>query len=187
MSQGTTVNRYNTVSIGLHWIMFLLLVAVYACIELRELYPKGSDTRDLLKQWHFMLGLSVFVLVCIRIVARLNSVTPEITPAPVVWQRKLGKLVHLLLYGLMLGMPIGGWLILSGEGKPIPFYGMSLPALMGENKDLAHFIEEIHQTVGLVGYYLIGLHSLAALFHHYVLRDNTLVRMLPVKPEQGEK
>jgi len=50
---------------------------------------------------------------------------------------------------------------------------------MGKNKELAHTLEEIHETAGVVGYYLIGLHAVAALLHHYVLRDNTLVRMLP--------
>ena len=61
MSWKNTVDRYGLISIGFHWVMFLLLVAVYACIELRVLYPKGSDPRDALKSWHFMLGLSVFV------------------------------------------------------------------------------------------------------------------------------
>ena len=79
----------------------------------------------------------------------------------------------------MLGMPLAGWLILSAAGKPIPFFGIHLPALIAENKDLSKLIKEVHETVGTIGYFLIGLHALAALFHHYVLRDNTLLRMLP--------
>src|SRR6185312_16209541 len=58
-----TTDRYGSLSIGMHWLMLLLLVAVYACIELREFYPRGSDLRDGLKTWHFMLGLSVLALV----------------------------------------------------------------------------------------------------------------------------
>ena len=80
---------------------------------------------------------------------------------------------------MMVCMPIAGWLILSGEGKPIPFYGINLPALMAENKALAESIEEIHKTVGNIGYFLIGLHTVAALYHHYFMRDNTLRRILP--------
>lgn len=79
----------------------------------------------------------------------------------------------------MIGMPIAGWLILSGEGKSIPFFGFNLPALMAENKPLAETIEEVHKTAGVVGYYLVGLHMFAGLFHHYVQKDNTLQRMLP--------
>ncbi len=79
----------------------------------------------------------------------------------------------------MICMPIAGWLILSGEAKVIPFWGINLPALIPENKPLAETIEEVHETVGTVGYYLISIHALAGLFHHYVQRDNTLRRMLP--------
>ena len=154
------------------------MVAVYACIELRELYPKGSDPRELLKTWHFMLGLTVFTLVWFRLLARLSQTIPSIKPAISKWQIYISKITHISLYILMIGMPIGGWLILSAEGKSIPFYGLSLPALIAENKETAELIQEIHETVGLVGYYLIGLHALAALFHHYVIKDNTLVRML---------
>lgn len=69
--------------------------------------------------------------------------------------------------------------MLSAAGKPIPFFGLELPALTNENKELSKSIKEIHATAGTVGYYLIGLHAFAGLFHHYVMRDNTLIRMLP--------
>jgi superoxide oxidase len=78
-------------------------------------------------------------------------------------------------------MPLLGWLILSAEAKPIPFFGLELPALIGANKDLAKRIEEIHQTIGTLGYLLIGAHALAGLYHHYIARDNTLRRMSPFK------
>lgn len=172
--------RYGSVSIGLHWLMFLLIAAVYACIELSDLFPKGSDSRDALKTWHFMLGLSVLFLVFLRLLARLVSgPAPRIKPPAVRWQELLSVAVHYALYGLMLGLPLAGWLVLSLGGKPIPFFGLELPALVAQNKELGKQIKEIHETVGTVGYYLIGLHALAALFHHYVLRDNTLQRMLP--------
>lgn len=179
--QINTQQRYGTLSIALHWGMLVLMVAVYACIELREFFPKGSDPREALKAWHFMLGLSVLALVLVRLVARLNQPTPEITPTPAAWQQLLAKIVHVILYAFMLGMPIAGWVMLSAAGKPIPFFGLELPALISENKDLAKQIKELHAEVGELGYFLIGLHAAAALFHHYVLKDNTLTRMLPPK------
>ena len=179
MSTANTPSRYSSVSIAMHWLMLLLIIGVYACIELRELYPKGSDPREALKSWHFTLGLTVFALVWLRLVLRLVSPTPPIEPAPPGWQNLLAKIMHIALYALMIGMPVAGWLILSGEGKPIPFWGLDLPALMGKNKELAHTLEEIHETAGVVGYYLIGLHAAASLYHHYLVKDNTLVRMLP--------
>lgn len=172
-------NRYKPLSIGLHWLMLLLLVAVYACIELRELYPKASDPREALKVWHFMLGMMVFVLVWVRLVARLLSPSPRIVPGSPAWQALLAKLAHMALYLLMIGLPLLGWLVLSAAGKPIPFFGLQLPALIGENKELAEQLKEIHEVAATAGYYLIGAHAAAALFHHYILRDNTLVQMLP--------
>ena len=59
-------NRYSSLSIAMHWLMLILIIAVYSTIELRELFAKGSDPRDMLKSFHFMLGISVFVLVWIR-------------------------------------------------------------------------------------------------------------------------
>ena len=180
MNLRTTSLRYGSVSIGLHWLMLLLLASVYACIELRVLFPKGSDPREALKTWHFMLGLSVFMLASLRLLVRFFSgPAPRIDPPLPRWQHFLANAMHFTLYGLMLGMPIAGWLILSASGKQIPFFGLQLPALIAENKDFAEWIKEIHETVGAAGYYLIGIHATAALFHHYFVRDNTLIRMLP--------
>jgi cytochrome b561 len=173
--------RYSRLSIFLHWAMLLLITAVYSCILLRELFPRGSDLREGLKMWHFMLGLSVLALVIIRIVARLLYAKPPIKPEPPVWQIVLAKLTHFALYIFMLAMPVLGWLILSSADKSIPFFGLELPALVAPDKALAEQIEEIHETIGTIGYFLIGLHALAALFHHYVVKDNTLRRMLPGK------
>lgn len=179
MNWKNTATRYGSLSIGLHWLMLLLFIGVYGTIELRELFEKGSDLREGLKTWHFMLGMLVFVLVWPRIAARLSGPTPAIQPEPVAWQQLSAKLLHLALYVLMIAMPISGWLLLSAAGKPIPFFGLELPALISENKDLAKQIKELHELFGTAGYFLIGLHALAALQHHYMVRDNTLTRMLP--------
>ena len=178
-TQNTNPEKYGKLSIGLHWLMLILLVAVYACIELRELYPKGSDPREAFKTWHFMLGMTVFVLAGFRLAVRLSRPVPAIVPDPPAWKQQMASVMHAMLYALMLGLPLLGWLYLSAAGKPIPFFGFNLPALVAENKALAGSIKEIHQTVGTAGYFLIALHAAAALLHHYVIRDNTLQRMLP--------
>jgi len=179
MSWRNSTERYGSLSIGLHWLMLALLAAVYALMELRDIYPRGSDPREAMKTWHYMLGLSVLVLASLRLLARVTGPTPRIQPAPPRWQETIAKLMHLGLYALMLGLPLVGWLILSAEGDPIPFFGLQLPALIGVNKDLVELLEEVHEIGGIVGYFLIGLHAAAALFHHYVVKDNTLLRMLP--------
>ena len=171
--------RYSALSISLHWLMLALIAAVYACIELRELFPKGSDPRELLKTWHFMLGLAVLALVLLRLFAKAFSQTPPISPEPPRYQQLTAKFMHLALYALMIVMPLAGWLLLSAAGKPIPFFGLQLPALIAESKSTAGLIKEVHETVGNLGYLLIGLHALAAVYHHHIVGDNTLRRMLP--------
>lgn len=162
--------------------MLIVLAGVYACIELRGNFPKGGEMRELLKQWHFMLGLTTFALVWLRLLARVIAPTPAIkpaSPASPAWQAIPAKLMHLALYALMIGAPLAGWLILSAAGKPIPFFGLELPALVGPDKALAGQIKEWHELAGTAGYWLIGLHAAAGLLHHFVARDNTLTRILP--------
>jgi len=179
MGWRNSTTRYGTLSVSLHWLMLVLLVAVYACMELRELYPRGSDPREALKTWHYMLGLSVLALVAVRVFARWSGPRPRIEPALPAWQSEGSRLIHLTLYTLMLGMPIAGWIILSAEGDPIPFWGLELPPLVGVNETLAETVEEWHALGALAGYWLVGLHSAAALYHHYISRDDTLARILP--------
>jgi cytochrome b561 len=170
---------YHPSSVLLHWLMLALFVFVYASIELRVLFEKGTAARDLMKTAHFTLGLLMFLLVWLRLAMRARYAAPLTQPAPSAWQALAGKLAHVTLYLIMVGMPLAGWLMLSAEGKPIPFFFLELPALIGKNKDLAHQIKAVHELVGTLGYFLIGAHAAAALFHHYILRDSTLRQMLP--------
>ncbi|MCF5101947.1 cytochrome b [Pseudomonas proteolytica] len=172
-------SRYSTMSIALHWLMLVLLVVVYATIEFRGIFPKGSGGRTLIKELHFMCGLTIFVRVWLRLFARSRGGAPKTLPAPPQWQALLATLMHVALYVFMIGMPIFGWLIVSAAGHSVSFYGLELPPLIGENKDLAKQIEGWHVLGGTIGYWLIGLHAAAGLYHHYFMRDNTVLRMLP--------
>ena len=88
-----TESRYSTMTIALHWLMLVLLAVVYACIEFRGIFPKGSGGRTLIVEAHFMLGLTVFALVWLRLFARAQGVAPKILPTPPHWQRLLSTLM----------------------------------------------------------------------------------------------
>ena len=180
MGLKNTTDRYGSLSIRMHWLMLLLLIAVYAAINLHDAAPKGSELRADLKVWHFMLGLGVLGLVVARLFARLTSgAAPAITPPLSQWQARFAGAMHVALYAFMIGMPLLGWVAVSAKGAPIEFFGWHLPMLIAQDRDLYDSLKEVHEVIGTAGYYLIGLHAAAALFHHYVMRDNTLVRMLP--------
>ncbi len=177
MSTPSNNARYSTASIAMHWAMVLLFIAVYVLINLADGFEKGSVLRQTARDWHATAGLLIFALVWLRIVLRVLGTRPPIQPSPSAWVEKLAKLGHLALYALMVVLPLLGWAMLSARGKPIPFFGLDLPALMAPDKSLGHTIKEIHEFGGNLGYFLIGGHALAALFHRYVVKDNTLRRM----------
>lgn len=172
-----THQRYSTLVISLHWFIFLLMIAIYATMEFRGIFPKGSDPRELMKSIHFMLGASLLFLVMIRIAARIFSVTPDIVPPLKPQLKILSKLMHLALYTLMIAMPISGWIMLNANGKPVPFFGLELPVLIAPDKALAERLHDLHEIGATLGYVLIGLHTAAAFFHHYVMKNNVLLRM----------
>ena len=157
-------------------LVMLLLAVVYALIELREFYPRGSEIRETFKAWDFTMGLLVFGLVWIRLVARLRTSRPPQPRSAADW---LAAAMHLALYVLMVLMPVIGWMVLSASGKPIPFFAIDLPALIPKNKALGEQLKEVHELVGVAGYWLVGLHASAALFRHYLLTGGPLRRMLP--------
>jgi cytochrome b561 len=91
----------------------------------------------------------------------------------------LASALHWVLYGFMIVMPILGWLAVSAKGNSVLFYGIELPPLIAPNHPLVKSLEAIHSLLGTVGYFLIGIHAAAGLYHHYVVRDNTLLRIWP--------
>jgi Cytochrome B561 len=169
--------RYPRGVIALHWLTLLLLVAVYATMELRGLFPRGSAERAAMKTAHYFLGMSVFVLTWLRLGLRIAGKTPPILPEPPLWQLLLARAVALSLYGLMLAMPVLGYLLLNAEGTAPAIGGLQLPLLIGAQPGLAETLETWHEGIATAGYWLVGLHALAAIYHHHVRHDDTLLRM----------
>jgi cytochrome b561 len=174
-----TPEKYAPLVIALHWLVLALMVAAYVSMEFRDVFERGSAGRDLMKASHYVIGLTILLLATARLVAHVAFAAPAILPPPPLWQSLAAKAMHVALFALMIVLPIVGWLILSAEGEPPVFFGIALPALIGPDRDLAETFEEVHETIATLGYGLIGFHAAAALYHHYVVRDNTLRRMLP--------
>lgn len=178
MSWNNNSTRYGTVSIVLHWLTLVLMILTYVLIQLHDAFKRSAYGRAL-EDWHGVMGLTIGVLLVARLVLRLVQVEPRIEPPLAGWEMIGAKLMHGALYLFMLSMPLIGWAILSGEGHDILFWGLKLPPLIAANRDLAKQLAEVHETIGNIGYFLIGLHAAAALYHHYYKRDDTLKRMLP--------
>jgi cytochrome b561 len=171
--------RYASSLRLLHWLMAFMILLSYLAIEQRDLFERGSPGRFAMMQSHFWLGIGIFILVWVRIAQRLKHGVPRITPSLPVWQTGLSHLFHFVLYAFFIVMPILGMMTAWTDGKIlfIPFTDIALPALMAENEVLAKQLEGWHHDIGEAFYWVIGFHVLAALYHHFVRKDNTLSRM----------
>ena len=170
---------YAPITISIHWLSVALMIGIYASIELHEIIPRSNPLRGDMEDWHIYLGLTLLVLAIGRLVINLRMQAPAITPTPPAWQMLLNKGMKLYLYTLMLLMPLLGWVYLSANEEAISWFGIALPAIAPVSEFLAEFSEEAHEIIGKSAYLFIGLHAAAALYHHYLVKDDTLRRMLP--------
>ncbi len=160
--------------------MALLIAVAYVLIEQRGLFTRGSVGRAAMMQGHFWTGLTIFALACWRLAIRRHHGAPPVTPALDRWNALAATSLHVVLYLFFLIQPMLGLATAWTDGKVlfIPFTDIALPALLHANSDLAHTLEDLHSTIGDVFYWIIGIHVLAALWHHLMRRDDTLKRML---------
>ncbi len=177
---------YGVVAKFLHWSIVILIIAQYVIIESAEEMANGPEKLETIGL-HKSLGMLVFGLVLVRIVWKLASAgKPEPVPMPRP-QRIAAAAGHGLLYLLILAQPITGWLMSSYGGRPTSFFGwFNFPDLVGENHDTHEFFEEVHEVLFFTMVGVAVLHALAALYHHFIMKDHSLRRMLPfVQPRGG--
>ncbi|MDN7428900.1 cytochrome B [Burkholderia sp. AU16741] len=169
--------RYSSPAIFFHWAIFLLVALAYLAIEIRG--PKGSDSRAFWMSVHLTAGTCVLVLSVLRVLWRVVSRVPEaIVQATLL--RWLSKLAHFALYAFIIAQPLLGIMMINMGGKPVSldWLGVSF-TLFGPDKALRPTIKEAHELIGNAFYFVIGLHALAALYHHFIRRDDVLRRMMP--------
>ena len=168
----------------LHWLIALLIVCALVLIETHGWFPRGSALRSGVKWAHMQFGMAVLLLMVPRLLVRARTAVPPISPLPPRWQDALSKLVHLAAYLLAFTVPLLGIAMMFTAGKPWNLLGLPLPVLGVGDTELAHRIGDVHETAGDILMWLAIVHAAAALFHHYVQRDDTLQRMLPSGPNE---
>ena len=172
--------RYSPGLRRLHWLIALLVALAYLLIEQRGLFERGTAARAAMVQSHFWIGIAVLLLAAWRLNLRVRGSAPPITPALPAWQAAPARLLHLALYAFLIVQPLLGLATAWTDGKTLllPFTDIALPTLLAGDEALAHRLEDLHGLVGDIFYWVIGAHVLAALYHHFLRRDDTLKRML---------
>ncbi|AJY10199.1 cytochrome b [Burkholderia dolosa] len=169
--------RYSSPAIFFHWAIFVLVALAYLAIEIRG--PKGTDSRAFWMNVHYMAGTFVLVLSVLRVLWRVAGRAPEAIEQAALL-RWLSKLAHFALYVFIVAQPLLGIMTINLGGKPVslPWLGVSF-TLFGPDAALRPTIKEVHELLGNAFYFVIGLHALAALYHHFVRRDDVMRRMMP--------
>ena len=173
--------HYTATAKSLHWLMALLIFGLLALGFYMADLPLSPEKLQFYS-WHKWAGVSVFVLVWLRLFWRLTHRPPAFAASLSATQQTLAHLGHLALYLLMIAIPVSGWLMSSAKGVQTVWFGvLPLPDLLGRDKALGAQLADLHSALNIGLLVLIGGHAAAALFHHLVRKDDTLRRMLPAR------
>lgn len=172
---------YSPVLILLHWVTALLVFALFAL----GLYMVGLTYYD---PWyrtapalHKGVGVAVFLLVLIRLGWRGKYGVPTIGNADPCWERKAARIAHGLLYALLVAVPISGYFISTADGRPLEVFGLfEVPALVSSIHNLEDIAGAVHRFLAWALTGLAFVHTLAALRHHFIMKDDTLRAMLGI-------
>jgi cytochrome b561 len=171
--------RYTGPAIALHWLIALGITGTF-CLGLYMSDLHLSPEKLRLYSWHKWVGVSLFLLALLRLAWRSFNAPPELPAAMPGWQRVVAEWTHYLLYFLMIAIPLSGWLMSSAKGFQTVWFGiLPIPDLLPKSKELGEQLTWVHQGLNFFMAFVVVGHVLAALKHHYLDRDDVLLRMLP--------
>ena len=171
--------HWGAISIGLHWLVVLLVITIAVLGLYMTDLPTGLY-KVKVYALHKSLGLTILALGVLRLGWILFSGRPTAFPGDPAWQRALAKLTHWGLYALLLIVPLSGWWYNSVAGFGLRWFGLfQVPDLGAADATLKAMAKERHEILFYVLAGFVAVHAAGALWHHYALRDHTLRRMLP--------
>lgn len=170
---------YGWVAVGLHWLTAAVVAGLFALglwmVDLGYYdpwYRKGPDL-------HKGIGILLLLAVLLRLLWRAISPPPDPETSHSTLEQRLSRAVHTLLYLLLLSVMAAGYLISTADGRPIDVFGLfTVPATLTGLPNQADLAGEIHLVLAVMLIILACLHALAALKHHFIDHDRTLLRML---------
>lgn len=162
----------------LHWLMAILMIAQVTLGQYAHDLETSPQKLGLM-MWHKSLGITLLLLAILRLGWALFNTRPSAPSGSGRWQRRAARASHMTLYGLMLAIPLSGWLHNSAANVPFKLYRLvPWPSLIGPSEQLAHVFEEWHEGLVKALLALLAVHVGAALWHHFGKRDDILRRML---------
>jgi cytochrome b561 len=174
------VRRYTETAQALHWITAALMFAVIPLAWVMVSLPRSAPNREFYYDLHKSIGLTILALVVVRLLWRAAHPAPDLPGGVARFERVAAFASHWLLYLILLGMPVSGYLLSAAGGHPVNYFGLfTLPSIPA-NETVAKVGVWLHVATGQWAVYaLISLHILATVWHVAVRRDGVFERILP--------
>ena len=162
-----------------HWTSVILMLVLFVLGWMAVVYPLSPAKLDLFK-WHKSLGLLLMAWVIVwlawRVMHRVPGLPGEMSPG----EKRVTRLAHGLLFAAMIAMSISGWVINSSANFPLEWFGLfRVPQIAAPDKEIQDAASLVHLALFWTVIAVLIVHVAAALQHHFVRRDNILLRMLP--------
>lgn len=179
------MTRYSAVARALHWVTAALVVGLLLSGPVMTRLPLTyADEKLALYDLHKSFGILVLLLTALRVGWRLANRPPPLPATMPGWQRGAARATHLVFYVLLIVMPLSGWIMVSASPWATPTLVLGLVewprlpvSLLGEPIPLQDAATRLHRFAGYSFALLASLHVAAALKHHWIDRDDVLVRM----------
>ncbi|MER2519179.1 MAG: cytochrome b [Bdellovibrionales bacterium] len=177
---------YDKVAKTFHWLIALAILGMLALGWTMGDAPNGPG-KSALYGLHKSIGIAILLLSLLRLGWRLAHSAPPMPSAMKTWEKALARIVHGLLYVLMIGIPLSGWAMVSTSSRNFPtvLFGLvPLPHLpiistLANKQEINEFAHESHELLAYGMVALLVLHVAAALKHHWIDRDDVLTRIAP--------
>ncbi len=182
MQLGNDSRNWGALSIALHWLVAFLVIGQWGLGLVMAEFIKDLELKFDLFQLHKSIGFLIFVLMVLRLVWRFAQPVPALPADMTSLERRLSSFSHWGLYTVLLLMPVAGWISVATSKIVVPtrIFGLfTLPNPFGPDPGLHEFTEEAHELLAWILLVLIVLHVAAALRHHFIHRNEILLRMLP--------
>lgn len=178
--------RYDGPAMILHWATAALVLTLWLIAQVWGYFPRDAPERHTLQALHVSLGLVLILALAGRIAWRIGP-SRSLPPADTGWVEVAALGVHYLLYALLICIVIAGLFNRWLHGDPMTFFSLfTIPSPVAKNTDWAGVVNGVHGWLADAILILAGLHAAAALFHHFVLRDDVLLRMIPGSARRAE-
>jgi len=172
-----TATSYGWVAMTIHWLMAVVIFAMFGLGLWMRTLGYYDHWYHVAPELHKSVGMLLLILLFFRWIWRLGNTSPDLMGK--IWEQFIALLVHRMHYVLLSALMFTGYLIPTAEGVGIDVFGwFTVPALFSFNKEITDFIGLMHFYLAWAAMALAGAHAAAALKHHVIDKDITLLRML---------